>query len=138
MLDRVTDGHDLDLFLMFSSAGAAFGNAGQAAYTAGNLFLEALARARRARGLVGQAIAWGALDEVGYVARTEGAARTVTRAGPALLPLREVSRALDDLVGGPEVALVWSHDGQFLRRLHPHLATPRLGELTGGRSRRRR
>ncbi|RKT54183.1 type I polyketide synthase [Saccharothrix australiensis] len=132
VLDRVTDGRELDLFLMFSSAGAVFGNAGQAAYTAGNLFLEALARARRARGLAGQAIAWGALDEVGYVARTEGAAKTVTRAGLALLPLRRVREALDDLVGGPEVVLVWSHDGQFLRRLYPHLTTPRLGELTGG------
>jgi acyl transferase domain-containing protein/NADPH:quinone reductase-like Zn-dependent oxidoreductase/acyl carrier protein len=132
VLHRVTDGRDLDLFLMFSSAGAVFGNAGQAAYTAGNLFLEALARARRARGLAGQVIAWGALDEVGYVARTEGAAKTVTRAGLALLPLRKVREALDALVGGPEVVLVWSHDGQFLRRLYPNLTTPRLGELTGG------
>ncbi|MDQ2586788.1 SDR family NAD(P)-dependent oxidoreductase [Saccharothrix yanglingensis] len=132
VLDRVVGGRELDLFLLFSSAGAVFGNAGQVAYTAGNLFLEALARARRARGLAGQAIAWGALDEVGYLARTEGAARTVTRAGLALLPLRKVREALDELVGGPEVSLVWSHDGQFLRRLYPHLATPRLGELTEG------
>jgi acyl carrier protein len=132
VLDRVTGHHDLDLFLLFSSGAAVVGNAGQAAYCAGNLFLEALARARRARGLAGQAIAWGALAEVGYVARNEATAKTVTRAGLALLPLRAVRRALDDLVGGPEVALVWSHDGQFLRRLYSHLTTPRLGELTGG------
>ncbi|PWW63392.1 acyl transferase domain-containing protein [Actinokineospora spheciospongiae] len=132
VLDRVTDGHDLDLFLVFSSAAAVVGNAGQAAYCAGNLFLEALARARRQRGLVGQAIAWGALGGVGYVARNEATARTVTRAGLGLLSLRHVRRALDDLVGGPEVAVVWRHDGEFLGRLYPHLSTPRLGQLSAG------
>ncbi|WP_053732972.1 type I polyketide synthase [Nocardia sp. NRRL S-836] len=132
VLDRLTRGHDLDLFLMFSSGAAVVGNAGQAAYCAGNLFLEALARARRTWGLAGQTIAWGALAEVGYIARNEATAKTVTRAGLALLPLRQVRQALDDLVGGPEVALVWSHDGQFLRRLYSHLTTPRLGELAGG------
>ncbi len=132
VLDRVTEGHDLDLFLMFSSAAGVVGNAGQAAYCAGNLFLEALARARRTRGLVGQTIVWGALGEVGYVARNEATAKTVTRAGVVLLSLHQVRQALDELVGGPEVAVVWSHDGEFVRRLYSHLTTPRLGELTGG------
>jgi acyl transferase domain-containing protein/NADPH:quinone reductase-like Zn-dependent oxidoreductase/acyl carrier protein len=132
VLDRVTSGQDLDLFLMISSAAAVVGNAGQAAYCAGNLFLEALARARRSRGLAGQAIAWGALAEAGYVARNETAARTVIRAGLALLSSRQARQALDELVGGPEVAFVWSHDGEVVRRLYPHLTTPRLGELTGG------
>ncbi|PFG56983.1 acyl transferase domain-containing protein [Amycolatopsis sulphurea] len=131
VLDRVTGGHDLDLFLMFSSATALFGNAGQAAYCAGNLFLEAFARARRARGLAGQTIAWGVLGEAGYVARNEDVARTMVRSGQALLPLRQVRQALDELVGGPDVAVVWSHDGEFLRRLFPHLRSPRLGELVG-------
>ncbi len=135
VLDRVTDGRSLDLFLLHSSAAAVFGNAGQAAYCAGNLFLEALARARRARGQTGQAIAWGALGEVGVVARNEATARTVTRAGLGLLPSHEVRRALDDLVGVrgvADVAVVWSHDGEFVRRLYPHLTTPRLGDLVDG------
>ncbi|SDF42734.1 Acyl transferase domain-containing protein [Lentzea fradiae] len=134
VLDRVTESHDLDLFLMFSSAAAVFGNAGQAAYCAANLFLEALARARRARGLTGQTIVWGALDEVGYVARNEATARTVTRAGMGLLPLHEVRRALDELVGerAAAVSLVWSRDTELVRRLYAHLTTPRLGELAGG------
>ncbi|MFD2416879.1 SDR family NAD(P)-dependent oxidoreductase [Amycolatopsis pigmentata] len=132
VLDRVTDGHALDLFLLVSSAAAVFGNAGQAAYCAGNLFLEALARARRTRGLAGQAVAWGPLGEVGYLARNEATARTMTRAGLDLLSPHQVRQALDELVDGPEVALVWSHDGEFLRRLYPHLTTPRLGELAGG------
>jgi acyl transferase domain-containing protein/NADP-dependent 3-hydroxy acid dehydrogenase YdfG/acyl carrier protein len=132
VLDRVTEGCELDLFLMFSSAAAFVGNAGQAAYCAGNLFLEAVARARRARGLTGQAIAWGALADVGYVSRDEATARMVTRAGLVLMPLSRVRQALDEVVGGPEVALVWSHDGDFVRRIYPHLTTPRLGDLVGG------
>lgn len=131
VLDRVTSGHELDLFLMFSSAAALFGNAGQAAYCAGNLFLEAFARARRARGLAGQTIAWGALGEIGYVARHEEVARTVVRGGLTLMPPRQVRHALDELVGGPDVAVVWSHDGEFLHRLYPHLRSPRLGDLVG-------
>ncbi|WP_168200653.1 type I polyketide synthase [Allokutzneria sp. NRRL B-24872] len=134
VLDRVTAGHELDLFLMFSSAAAVFGNAGQAAYCAGNLYLEALARSRRERGQVGQTIAWGALGEVGYVARNQKTARTVTRAGLNLLSRRHVREALDDLVGGPDVSVVWSHDGEFLRRLYSHLSTPRLGSLGGGQA----
>ncbi|MGE7391320.1 SDR family NAD(P)-dependent oxidoreductase [Streptomyces sp. NPDC004126] len=132
VLDRVAEGHALDLFLMFSSAAAVFGNAGQAAYCAGNLFLEALARARRSRGLPAQTIAWGALAEVGYLARNDTAARLVARAGLNLMPLHEVRSALDELAGGPEVALVWSHDGEIVRRLYSHLTTPRLADLTGG------
>lgn len=132
VLDRVTGGHALDLFLLISSAAAVFGNAGQAAYCAGNLFLEALARARRTRGLAGQAVAWGPLGEVGYLARNEATARTMTRAGLDLLSPDQVRQALDEVVGGPGVALVWSHDGEFLRRLYAHLTTPRLGELAGG------
>ncbi|MBB4912281.1 type I polyketide synthase [Actinophytocola algeriensis] len=131
VLDRLTEHHDLDLFLMFSSVAALFGNAGQAPYCAGNLFLEALARARRARGLPGQAIAWGTVGEVGYVARDEAVTRTVTRAGMRLLTAQQVRTALDELVGGPGVAMVWSHDGEFLRRIYPHLTTRRLGELVG-------
>jgi acyl carrier protein len=131
VLDRLTEHHDLDLFLMFSSVAALFGNAGQAPYCAGNLFLEALAHARRARGLPGQAIAWGTVGEVGYVARDEAVTRTVTRAGMRLLTAQQVRTALDELVGGPGVAMVWSHDGEFLRRIYPHLTTRRLGELVG-------
>ncbi|MFC4852683.1 SDR family NAD(P)-dependent oxidoreductase [Actinophytocola glycyrrhizae] len=131
VLDRLTGGHDLDLFLMYSSVAALFGNAGQAPYCAGNLFLEALARARRARGLPGQAIAWGIVGEVGFVARDEALTRTVTRAGLRLLSAQQVRTALDELVGGPDVAMVWSHDGEFLRRIYPHLTTRRLGELVG-------
>ena len=58
-LDAATAGRPLDWWLAFSSAAALFGSPGQAAYAAANAWLDALVQRRRARGAVGQSIAWG-------------------------------------------------------------------------------
>jgi phthiocerol/phenolphthiocerol synthesis type-I polyketide synthase D len=58
-LDTATAGHDLDWWLMFSSAAALFGSPGQGAYAAANAWLDALVHRRRAGGLRAQSIAWG-------------------------------------------------------------------------------
>ena len=67
-LHHATVNRDLDLFILFSSRVGVMGNPGQANHAAANAFLDQLAGHRRALGLPGQAIAWGAWSEIGEAA----------------------------------------------------------------------
>ncbi|MCG5477577.1 type I polyketide synthase [Sinorhizobium alkalisoli] len=67
ILDRLTRGDQLDNFLLFSSATTLVGNPGQANYVAANGYLEGLARTRRAEGLAGLAVGFGAIADAGYL-----------------------------------------------------------------------
>jgi acyl transferase domain-containing protein/NADPH:quinone reductase-like Zn-dependent oxidoreductase/acyl carrier protein/SAM-dependent methyltransferase len=85
-LHQQTLDQKLDFFVMYSSATTLFGNEGQGSYVAANLYLEALADYRRGLGLPGLAVAWGAIGEVGHLARNPGVARLLgERLGVKLL-----------------------------------------------------
>lgn len=63
---------DLDYFVCFSSISSGKGNPGQSNYGLANSTLERICEKRRADGLHGLAIQWGALGDVGVVAELMG------------------------------------------------------------------
>ena len=98
-LHRATVDRDLDLFILFSSRVGVMGNPGQANHAAANAFLDQLASHRRALGLVGQAMAWGAWSEIGEAAeqRERIEWRRASLGGRWFTPQQGI-RALDSLV----------------------------------------
>ncbi len=85
-LDELTEGRELTDFVVFSSLAGTLGSAGQGAYAAANAYLDGLVAARRARGLAGTSLAWGAWAGTGMAA-DEADADRMRRAGvPAMEP----------------------------------------------------
>ncbi|MFI9270797.1 type I polyketide synthase [Kitasatospora sp. NPDC052896] len=64
-LDELLGDRPLDAFVLFSSIAGVWGGGGQGAYCAANAYLDALAQARRARGVTATAVAWGPWAEAG-------------------------------------------------------------------------
>jgi NAD(P)-dependent dehydrogenase (short-subunit alcohol dehydrogenase family)/acyl carrier protein len=62
-LHELTREADLSHFVLYSSIAGSLESLGQANYSAANVFLDALARERRAEGLVATAIGWGPWEE---------------------------------------------------------------------------
>lgn len=69
-LHREFEDVELEWFITYSSISALLGNPGQAAYAAANGFLEGLVQWRRARSHSGTNVHWGAIRDVGMVARS--------------------------------------------------------------------
>ncbi|WP_460444064.1 type I polyketide synthase, partial [Amycolatopsis cihanbeyliensis] len=95
-LDELLDPGTLDAFVLYSSTTGVWGSGEHAAYSAGNAYLEALARDRRDRGLPATCVSWGTwwddLDRL-PVQRIEGSGLVLMDPEPALRALR---RALDE------------------------------------------
>jgi phthiocerol/phenolphthiocerol synthesis type-I polyketide synthase C len=108
-LHRATREQALDWFVMYSSATTYLGNPGQASYVAANSFLEALVAYRRAAGLPGAFMAWGPLEDVGFLARhTETREALQARIGGTSITSDEALDALERtlVAGGAGEAVV--------------------------------
>jgi phthiocerol/phenolphthiocerol synthesis type-I polyketide synthase C len=105
-LDRLTADDTLDLFVVFSSAAALFGNAGQAAYAAGNAFMDSLAEARRRRGLPGLSVQWGPFEGIGLAAADANRGARLAERGMGGFTADEAWAALSRFLGDDERVVV--------------------------------
>ncbi|MER5363252.1 SDR family NAD(P)-dependent oxidoreductase, partial [Streptomyces sp. NPDC002785] len=86
-LHELTRDLDLSAFVLYSAAAGTLGSPGQGSYSAANVFLDALARHRRARGLAAVSLVWGMWAEERGMAGTLGAADLGRSARGGVLPL---------------------------------------------------
>jgi acyl transferase domain-containing protein/NADPH:quinone reductase-like Zn-dependent oxidoreductase/acyl carrier protein len=130
-LDRLTRADPIDLFVLFSSATTLLGAPGQGAYVAANLALEALARQRQAQGRPALAIAWGPIEDTGYLAeRPEMREALARRLGARPMPADRALAGLAAVAGSGLAAAAFAETSwNEARRFLPILATPLFAEL---------
>ena len=137
-LDALTRADRLDYFWLYSSITTLIGNPGQAAYVAGNAALEALARNRRAAGRPALAVRFGAIADVGILAREPNKIALLTRrAGAFGLKAAAALNLLEGLIGSDDgsearaVATLAAIDWGEARAQLALLRTPLFEDLRG-------
>jgi len=135
-LDALTRDDPIELFLLFSSATSLVGAPGQGAYVAANIALEALARRRQAEGRPALAVAWGPIEDAGYLAKKPEMRNALARRlGARPIPAAQALAGLPAMIesGLPAVAFAetnWNEARRFL----PILATQLFSEIRGSAS----
>lgn len=109
----------LDHFILYSSAANLVGNSRQSIYSAANGFLNGLAHMRRQMGLAGTSINWGAISDVGIVARDEKLEQFLRYVGlrgmesSEALSLLKVGLSRELLQFGATIIKSWADWGRF-------------------------
>ncbi|MER5353636.1 SDR family NAD(P)-dependent oxidoreductase [Kitasatospora sp. NPDC002551] len=106
-LHELTAGPDLRAFVLFSSAAGLTGNPGQAAYSAANLVLDALAQRRRSLGLPAVSLQWGLWEQDSALTAGLGATdrQRMARSGVEPLDTGLGLALLDAALARPEAVL---------------------------------
>jgi acyl carrier protein len=128
MLHELTQDLPLDFFVLFSSATTLFGNPGQGNYVAANACLEGLASNRRAAGLPATCVRWGAIEDVGFLARNRKIKDALQNrmGGSSLLAAEALAQLEGLLVTGRSGLGVMELDWRALTRFLPNAASPKF------------
>ncbi|MBN6209052.1 SDR family NAD(P)-dependent oxidoreductase [Ralstonia pickettii] len=133
-LHQTTAGLALDFFVVYSSATTFLGNPGQSNYVAANAFLEALVHQRRAQGLPGTYMAWGPLEDVGFLARNAHTLEALqTRIGGRAITSAQAMAALEQVLqrGRAGEAVLWL-DWESISRVMPAARSLRYLDMRSG------
>ncbi|MGZ8226063.1 MAG: SDR family NAD(P)-dependent oxidoreductase [Methylococcaceae bacterium] len=130
-LHELTLDKSLDLFVLYSSVTTLFGNPGQGNYVAANLWLEALAAYRRQQGLPATCVCFGAIDDVGFLARNEKIKDALqSRIGGAALSSSSALATLEQMIMTNSPTLGVTHyDWRALSNFLPTARAPKFHEL---------
>ncbi|MGZ8190185.1 MAG: SDR family NAD(P)-dependent oxidoreductase [Methylococcaceae bacterium] len=130
-LHELTLDKALDLFVLYSSVTTLFGNPGQSNYVAANLWLEALASSRRQQGLPATCVRWGAIDDVGFLARNEKIKEALqNRMGGSALTSAIALNVLEQIIlSTSQILGVMEFDWHALSNFLPTAQSPKFREL---------
>nr|WP_281184503.1 type I polyketide synthase [Micromonospora halophytica] len=134
-LDGLFEDTPLDAFVVFSSIAGLWGGGGQGPSGAANAVLDALVEWRRARGLRGTSIAWGALDQIG-VGMDEAALAQLRRRGVLPMAPAVAVAAMVQAVGDNEkfVAVADMDWGSFIPAFTSVRPSPLFADLPEARA----
>jgi NAD(P)-dependent dehydrogenase (short-subunit alcohol dehydrogenase family)/acyl carrier protein len=104
-LHEMTEGAELDWFVLYSSAASLLGSGGQANYAASNMMLNALAAHRRVTGLPALSVCWGPWSDGGMASSDSKRGARLAAGGILEIDPRTALSALDKAaVSGVPVA----------------------------------
>ena len=130
-LHELTQDDPISCFILTSSMSAVLGGVGQTGYSAGNAFLDALARMRRAAGLPATSVNLDPISDTGYMTRDARVADYLRNLGFAGIPSAEACASIGLAIasGRPET-IITALDWKSWKPLAGHLGRlPLFSEL---------
>ncbi|NEP11407.1 MAG: SDR family NAD(P)-dependent oxidoreductase [Symploca sp. SIO2C1] len=136
-LHQFTQELPLDFFVCFSSAASLLGSNGQGNYAAANAFLDGLVYHRRALGLPGLSVNWGAWGEGGMAARLASQFQSRIRAlGMSSIPPEQGLQILTQLLeqSAIQVGVIPINWSRFVAQLPAGIKAPVLEAFMSSQS----